>query len=96
MNSDLVLVDREALLGELRRVFDTQTAETLLGVLDKVAAQVRAAGVTREDFSELKQIVAQLAEAQRRTEQRVEELVEVQRRTEERVGRLELVVEQLA
>lgn len=102
MRSELVLVDREALLNELQRAFDAQTAEMLLGVLDKVAAQVRAAGLTREDFSELKQIVAELAQAQRRTEERlgrlelvVEQLVEAQRHTEERLGRLELVVEQL-
>lgn len=81
MKSDLVLVDREALLAELKRVFDVRTAETLLGVLDKVAAQARATGVTREDFSELKQIVAELAQAQQRAE--------------ERLSRLELVVERL-
>jgi len=54
----------------------------MLHVLDRVAAQVRQDGVRREDFRELKQIVADLAEAQRRTE--------------ERMGSLELVVERLA
>ena len=102
MESELVLVDREALLAELGRVFDAQTAETLLSVLDKVAAQVSAAGVTRDDFGELKRIVAELAEAQRKAEIRlagvedrlsrlegtVAELAEAQRRTEERVAEL--------
>lgn len=95
MESELVLVDREALLAELRRVFDPQTADTLLGVLDKVAAQVRATGVTHEDFTALRQIVTELAEAQRRTEERlgrleevVEQLAQAQRRTEQRVEEL--------
>jgi hypothetical protein len=60
----------------------------LLGVLDKVAAQVRAAGVTREDFSDLKQVVGELAEAQRQTGQQVRELAEAQRRTEQQVREL--------
>ena len=101
MSSELVLIDREVLLAELRQAFDTQTAEVLLGVLDKVAAQVRDAGVTREDFRELREIVAELATAQRATEERlgrletaVEKLAEAQARTEKRVGRLETVVEE--
>lgn len=88
MESELVLVDREALLAELRRVFDAQTAEALLGVLDKVAGQVRAAGISREDFSELKQIVTQLAEAQRKAEVRLAGV-------EDRLSRLEETVAQL-
>lgn len=88
MESELVLVDREALLAELRRVFDVQTAEALLGVLDKVAGQVRAAGISREDFSELKQIVTQLAEAQRKAEVRLAGV-------EDRLSRLEETVAQL-
>lgn len=68
----------------------------LLGVLDNVAAQTRATGVTREDFTQLKQIVTALAEAQRRTEQRLEELAQAQARTEERLMRVELAVEKLA
>lgn len=110
MKSDQLLIDREAFLSELQRVFDAQTAEILLGVLDKVAVQVRAAGVTREDFSELKQIVAQLAEEQLRTEQRLEDLAqrvaeltkeqqrmaEAQRRTEQRLEELAQRVAELS
>jgi polyhydroxyalkanoate synthesis regulator phasin len=96
VSHELVLIDREALSSELQRVFDAQTSEVLLDVLDKVAAQVRAAGVTREDFSELKEIVRKLAETQQRTDQQVRELAEAQRRTEERVGALETTVERLA
>jgi hypothetical protein len=82
VSSEFALTDREALLADLQRVFDVQTAEVLLGVLGKVAAQMHTAGVTREDFQELKRIVTDLAEAQRRTE--------------ERMGSLELVMERLA
>ncbi len=95
MQSELVLIDRQALQAELQEVFDARTVKTLLNVLDKVVAQVHAAGVTREDFSELKQIVAELAEAQRRSEERlsrleetVAALAEAQRRTEQRVEEL--------
>ena len=96
MNSELVLIDRESLLVELQYAFDEKTAEVLLGVLDKVAAQVYASGVTREDFCELKQIVEDLAEAQRRTDEHVKELAEAQRRSEDRLGRIEVAVERLA
>ncbi|MBI4670460.1 MAG: hypothetical protein HY741_02160 [Chloroflexi bacterium] len=41
-----------------------------------------------DDFLALPQIVRELADAQRRTEQRVEELAEAQRRTEQRVEEL--------
>ncbi|MBC8232667.1 hypothetical protein H8E77_24225 [bacterium] len=95
MNGELVLIDRESLLVELQYAFDAKTAEVLLGVLDKVAAQVHASGVTREDFSELKQIVKELGEAQRRTEEQIKELAEAQRRTEKRVSGLETAVEKL-
>lgn len=110
MNREWVLIDREALLAELRRAFDAQTAEVLLRVLDKVAAQARQDGVTREDFAEprqslqalaeaqqrTEQAVRELAEAQQQTQQQVRELAEAQRRTEERVGSLGLVVKELA
>lgn len=103
MSNELVLIDREALLAELRRVFDPPTAEVFLAVLDKVAAQVHRVGVTREDFGELKKIVADLAEAQRGTQEWVKELAAAQARTEERVeelaaaqGRTEQALERLS
>ncbi|HYY16386.1 MAG TPA: DUF3782 domain-containing protein, partial [Gammaproteobacteria bacterium] len=45
-------------------------------------------GVQRVDFEELKAIVRDLAEAQKRTEERIEELAQAQKRTEERVEEL--------
>ncbi len=103
MSSELILIDRQALEAELRRVFDAQTTAVLLGVLERVATQVYAAGVTREDFSELKKIVAELAAAQKRSEERLagveERLAGVEERlsgVEERLARVESAVEQLA
>ncbi|WP_369017998.1 hypothetical protein QBE54_09710 [Thermatribacter velox] len=54
-----------------------------------VDERVRETQVTREDFSELKGIVAELAQAQR-------ELVEAQKRTEARLDGLTVKVEELA
>ncbi len=44
--------------------------------------------VRREDFSELKDIIKELAEAQSRTEERLRELAEAQSRTDERLREL--------
>ena len=109
MSEGSVRVNREELMAELQRTFDPQVAEVLLGVLEHVVAQAQTS-IPREDFSELKQIVAALAdaqqhtaEAQQRTEKRVgsleaamERLAEAQQRTEERVGSLEAAMERLA
>lgn len=48
----------------------------------------REQSVTKDEFKELKEIVRELAEAQKRTEARVEELAEAQKRTEARVEEL--------
>jgi hypothetical protein len=50
--------------------------------------RIREAHITREDFSELKTIVRDIAEVQKRTEIKVEELAEAQKRTEEEVRKL--------
>lgn len=41
--------------------------------------------VTREEFTRLTSVVAELAEAQRKTEQRVNELAEAQAKTEQEI-----------
>ena len=53
-----------------------------------VDERVREAHVTKEDFSELKSIVKELAEAQKRTEVKVEELAGAQKRTEIEIQKL--------
>ena len=65
--------------------------------------RIKEVHVTKEDFSELKAIVKDLAVAQKRTEIKVEELAEAQKRTEIKVEELaeaqkrtEIKVEELA
>jgi chaperonin cofactor prefoldin len=72
------------------------TAELYRAIVTIVDDRVREIRVTREDFDRLTQTVAQLAQAQARTEQRLEELAQAQARTEERLDRLEAAVERLA
>jgi len=64
------------------------TPELKKKIIEIVDERIREAHVTREDFSELKAIVRDLAEAQKRTEIKVEELAEAQKRTEERLEEL--------
>ena len=59
----------------------------LLAILEEIERQQRER-VTKDEFAELKQIVAELAEAQKRTEARVEELAEAQKETEKEVRKL--------
>jgi len=86
---ELIIIDREVLLGELQKVFDKNTASTLLGVLEKVTAQIRSSSVTRDDFADLKRIMSEIAESQRKSEERfariesvIEEIIQVQKLTE--------------
>jgi chromosome segregation ATPase len=57
-------------------------------IIKIIDERIREVHVTKENFSDLKGIVRELAEAQKRTEQRVEELAEAQKRTEQRVEEL--------
>ena len=57
-------------------------------IIKIVDDRVRDIRVTREEFDRLSSIVRELAEAQRRTEERVNELAEAQKRTEERLNEL--------
>ena len=72
-------------------------------IVQIVDDRVREAHVTKEDFSELKSIVKELAGAQKRTEVKVKELAEAQKRTEVKVEELaeaqkrtEVKIEELA
>ena len=70
--------------------FTVQDFHDLIGILEQHPewrTELRRLVLTEELLS-LPQIVHDLAEAQRRTEQRVEELAEAQRRTEQRIEEL--------
>ncbi|WBL36383.1 hypothetical protein O0235_02080 [Tepidiforma flava] len=68
-------------------VEDVQDLIRLLAERPEWRAQLRPL-ILGDEFDRLPRIVEELAEAQRRTEQRVEELAEAQRRTEQRVEEL--------
>jgi DNA repair exonuclease SbcCD ATPase subunit len=72
---------------ELSETMDPTAARKLAAILDSLYQDVKQT-VTRADFEELKGVVRELAEAQKRTEARVEELAEAQKRTESRVEEL--------
>jgi uncharacterized protein YoxC len=78
--------------AELRRVLLTSELLELPELVREIVAIQRRHSELLEqhsrEISELRALVVQLIEAQRRTEQRVEELAEAQRRTEQRVEEL--------
>ncbi|MCC9077144.1 hypothetical protein FKZ61_013630 [Litorilinea aerophila] len=69
--------------------FPPELQPSMLKLIEALERDLREKyAVRREDFDALRATVQELAEAQRRTEQRVEELAEAQRRTEQRVEEL--------
>ncbi|GIV76103.1 MAG: hypothetical protein KatS3mg050_0497 [Litorilinea sp.] len=69
--------------------FPPELQPSMLKLMEALERDLREKyAVRREDFDALRATVQELAEAQRRTEQRVEELAEAQRRTEQRVEEL--------
>jgi len=82
-----MMIDTLKLYEELSTAMDPEAARVLAGAMGKLYREI-AATVTKEELSDLKAIVADLAEAQKRTEARVEELAEAQKRTEARVEEL--------
>ena len=72
---------------ELTATMGEEAARKLASVLGAIYEDLQNT-VTKVEFNELRATVRDLAEAQKRTEQRVEELAEAQKRTEQRVGEL--------
>ena len=64
--------------------------EVLIEILAEIERQRKQweESVTKTEFNELKDIVADLAKAQNRTEQKLKELAEAQKKTEQRVNEL--------
>ncbi len=81
------MLDTLRMLRELEAVMDPTAAQKIVELVARVYEDLRDQP-SRADFDELKGIVQQLAEAQKRTEARVEELAEAQKRTEARVEEL--------
>ena len=91
------MLPRAALIRKISDL-EPRLREVVLLLLDEMERQREqlAQQVTKAEFNELKAIVAELAEAQKRTEERIGELTEAQKRTEERLTRLETTVGELA
>lgn len=78
------MLTQAEMLRKLSAVFEPRQARVLAEVItDAYSDLIRA-----REFNELKDIVRELAEAQKRTELRVEELAEAQKRTELRMEEL--------
>jgi len=94
------IVSDSELQTEFRRAILPDDEYNLLKAVQKLIVKVADLTIAVENLAEAQkrteERIEQLAEAQRRTEERVEELAEAQRRTEERVGRLEIAMEKLA
>jgi len=81
------MINTLQIYNELKQTMDPAAAEKITEVINLVYEELRNT-VTKVEFNELKEVVRDLAEAQKRTEQRVEELAEAQKRTEQRVEEL--------
>ncbi len=86
----------------LKKVMEVQAARELAEIIGSVAED-RRQWVTKADFTELRDIVAELAQsqqelaqAQKRTEERVEELAQAQKRTDQAVENLARQVSRLS
>ena len=80
---------------ELKVAFGETQARVLTKHLSEIYEKVSQLA-SKEDFHKLQNVVYELAQAQRRTEQMVYELAEAQKKTEARLDRLEQRVEELA
>jgi len=89
------MIDTLKIYEELREEVSDSAAKKIAYAIGRVYEEL-ANVVTKQEFRELKGIVEDLAEAQKRTEQRVEELAQAQKNTELRLTRLEKAVEELA
>lgn len=88
------MINTLKIFDELKETMDASAARKIAETMGVMYEELKNT-VTKAEFNELKEIVKELAEAQKRTEQRVEELVEAQKHSEERLTRLELTVAEL-
>ena len=88
------MIDTFSIYSDLRQSFGDEAAGKMARVIQNLYDELSQT-VRREDFNELKAVVKELAEAQKRTEERldsltarVEELAEAQKRTEIKLEKL--------
>jgi len=76
-----------SIFEDLSRYLDPKASRKIAEILGQVYEEV-AQAVTKKEFNELKEIVGDLAQAQKRTEKRIEELAKAQEKTERSLNRL--------
>ncbi len=81
------MIDTLSIYSDLKESFGDEPAKKMARLIAQIYSEL-SQSVRRDDFNDLKNVVAELAEAQKRTENRVEELAEAQERTEARVEEL--------
>ena len=81
------MLDSFQIYEELSQLLGENVARSLTKTFTKFYEDLNNT-VTKTEFSELRNIVTELAEAQKRTEARVEELAEAQKKTEESLNKL--------
>jgi len=89
------MINTFEIFQNLKETFGEKEATVLTNLLIKMYNDINQT-VTKAEFQELRVVVNELAEAQKRTEERVEELAQAQKRTEERVEELAQRMEELA
>ncbi len=89
------MIDTLAIYNELRQTLGDEAAGKMAQIIQGLYQELSNV-VTKQDFDELKAVVKELAEAQKRTEARVEELAQAQSKTEARLDSLTQRVEELA
>ena len=72
---------------------DSELYKTVITIVDERIKEIK---VTRQDFDDLKSVVGELAEAQKRTEMKVGELAEAQRDLAQAQKKTEATVQELA
>ena len=81
------MINTLKIYNELKQTMDPVAAEKIADAVGLIYEELRYS-VTKTEFNQLKDIVSELAEAQKRTEIRVEELAQAQARTEIRLEEL--------
>ncbi|MGH7450927.1 MAG: hypothetical protein ACRENG_06260 [bacterium] len=74
---------------------EPQLRGVLFAILEEIERQ-REETVTKSEFNELREIIRELALAQRQTQKELKELAEAQKQSEIRLSKLEMVVSELA
>lgn len=88
------MINTIKIYNELSQTMDASAAKKIAEVIGLVYEELQNA-VTKVEFNELKEVVKDLAEAQKRTETKVEELAEAQKRTEEEIKTLVVTVKNI-